>query len=468
MDIFQPFWPDGLTPETVGPELPDPQPANPLDLPAHLEAIGRYLCTLSGDNPRDAAEFDRVWDSVPFDDRQQLSSFLEYWSKVQASPEAGRRRKVEEEKERLEIREVARRERIAERDAYLTSDEGLSEAAARFEADIINLEDIPDPEPLIEGFLYKDTLVRTFGPPKSLKSFVALDMAACVSLGIPWQGQRTVQATVLYIVAEGGRGMRKRRSAWNIHHETEMKVIFYPKPVQIGDPDQMHNMIAYCRLKQIGYVIFDTQARCTQGVNENDNTEMGEIVGALDILKQQTGACVHLVHHSVGNDDSKARGATAFDGAVDTEFLVKRDKKERDKVRLVTKFQKDEEEAEDVYMIATKVGVSLALESDGAGISSGREVDPSSLPPVTDGLLLYLNILTDYSETGITQRDLAKESGRDTSTVSRAVNKLLVHQVIEQRGSRVALTDLGWDVIRWRSRHESPSEVRIATQTMIE
>lgn len=381
--------------------------------------------------------------------------------------EAAFEKAVEGAMQNLAVWDEAKKRRIQERDAYLTSEEGVAESVARVEAET-GIDDIEDLEPLIEGFLYRDTLVRTFGPPKSLKSFVTLDMAACISLGAEWQGQRTVQTAVLYIVAEGGRGMRKRKTAWNMHHEAEMKVTFYKKPVQISDREQMRDIITFCRVKQIGYIIFDTQARCTVGVNENDNTEMGEIVSALDILKQQTGACVHLVHHSVGADDNKARGATAFDGAVDTEFAVKRDKKQKEKVRLVTKFQKDEEEAEDVWMQTVKVGVSLVLDADSTGAGDTRAVDPSSLPPVTEGLHVYLNILTDYSETGTSQREIAKESGKDPSTVSRAVNKLLKYETVEQRGSKLFITDLGWDVLRYHARREPLSSAQIGTQTMIE
>ena len=306
----------------------------------------------------------------------------------------------------------------AERDAYLSSDEGLTDAASRFEEGLTDLDDLPDPEPLIDGFLYRDSLVRTFGPPKSLKSFTTLDMAACISLGIPWQGHRTEQATVLYIVAEGARGVKKRRDAWNEHHDTEMKVIFYPKPVQIADPEQMHNLIAYCRLKQVGYVIFDTQARCTVGVEENDNTEMGQVVAALDILKSRTGACVHLVHHSGGADPKKARGASAFDGAVDAEFYTDRDKTDGKTVKLVTKFQKDTAEAEPVEMAVTEVGNSLVLTPAGGSVdvtaAPGEGEAPAELPHVTDRLMEYLRVLNVYSDLGTSPGDAAQRITDET------------------------------------------------------
>lgn len=340
---------------------------------------------------------------------------------------------------RIEADREARRQLQEKRDAYLSSDEGLAGAAERFESQIVDLDDIPDPEPLIDGFLHRDTLVRTFGPPKSLKSFVTLDMAGCISLGIPWQGNETVQTTVLYIVAEGARGVKKRRAAWNAKHDTEMKVIFFPKPVQIADPEQMHDLIAFCRLKQVGYVVFDTQARCTVGVEENDNTEMGEIVSALDVLKQQTGACVHLVHHSGGSDPKKARGATAFDGAVDAEFYTRRDEKDTSSVRLVTKFQKDIGEADDVDMEAVEVGPSLVLVPAGGSVDIHTAPDagesPAELPTVTPRSMEYLRLLNWYEGTPVGPSDAATQMNQEQGP--KYTNRQLV------RNAWVSLKKLG-------------------------
>lgn len=355
----------------------------------------------------------------------------------------------------------------AEQDAHLSSPEGRAEAAARFEAQIIDLDDLEEPEPVIEGFLNRDSMARTFGPPKSLKSFATLDMAACVSLGIPWQGHPTQQQVVLYVVAEGVRGVKKRRAAWNEHHGTDMKVIFFPKPVQIGDQEAMHDLISFCLVKQVGYVVFDTQARCTVGVNENDNTEMGEIVAGLDILKQQTGACVHLVHHSVGANDDKARGATAWDGAIDTEFVVKRDK-DKGTLKLVTKFQKDDIEADDVFMETREVGSSIVLVPSGSGGEGGPartgEVAPAL---VSDANAFYLEAIRQFGNQVVTVTDVERDFKdrrieRSRSAIKKAFGTLDANGAIQPEGSGtgVRLTQAGLVFSdRWRKqRAETPSD----------
>lgn len=373
----------------------------------------------------------------PFDDPRSVP----FWSPIKPEPPGPTVFDflVKQSEDSILAREQARENIRSRKEEALRSPAGRADAAAAFEAEIIDLDDLEDPEPVIEGFLYRDTLVRTFGPPKSLKSFVTLDMAACVSLGRDWQGHPTHRTVVLYVVAEGARGVKKRRAAWNEHHGAEMEVIFYPKPVQIGDQTQMHRLISFCIIKQVGYVIFDTQARCTVGVNENDNTEMGEIVAALDVLKQQTGACVHLVHHSTGSDADKARGATAWDGAVDAEFRTKRKESEVD---LITKFQKDIGEADDVLLETREVAASLVLSPRGLGTGSGGGAVQPAL--VTEANAFYLRAVREFGDQPVTITDIerefkAKGIKKTRNSIKKAYGVLLAGGALVQTGTGTAV-----------------------------
>jgi len=370
-----------------------------------------------------------------------------------------------------EIRERVKVRLAEKREAQLRSEEHQAELIAAFEGRLVELDDIPDPEPLIDGFLTKDSLARTFGPPKSLKSFCVLDMAACVSLGIPWKGHTTHEVPVLYIVAEGARGMKKRRRAWNTWHERTMNVTFYPEPIQINEFRAMQELIAFCKHREIGYVIFDTQARCTVGVDENSNTEMGQIVRALDVLKQETGACVHVVHHSGAGATDRGRGATAFDGAVDTEFRIEREE-EGDGVSVITRFQKDMIEAEPVDMIACSVEGSLVLTDGGSTLS------PEVIEPIPDVPETHVHVLRslkdDYSQEGATQSEIREElgmqnNGAGRSRVTKIMNRLSEDALVyKNKEKRYFLTKLGHRTLRAASIHEvvSPHAPR-ATLTLL-
>jgi hypothetical protein len=69
---------------------------------------------------------------------------------------------------------------------------------------------LPDPQWLIEGMVEVGAQGVIYGPSGHGKSFVALDWALCVATGKPWSGRPTKKGPAVYVVAEGGRGIKKR------------------------------------------------------------------------------------------------------------------------------------------------------------------------------------------------------------------------------------------------------------------
>lgn len=198
--------------------------------------------------------------------------------------------------------------------------------AALYDTD--GLDSIPAPVPLIPGWLTRDSLARLVGEPGTGKSFVALEWAAVVGTGGMYDGRPAQQGEVLYVVAEGAAGIRKRVRAWELHNKRKMTgVRFYPAPVQImgaGDgtrDDDWSALVAVCRQRRPALIVLDTQSRVTVGVEENSNTEMGRVVDRLEALRQQSGACVLLVHHTSKGGDT-GRGAGVVTGALTSEFML--------------------------------------------------------------------------------------------------------------------------------------------------
>ncbi len=195
------------------------------------------------------------------------------------------------------------------------------------------LEHIPRPRPLIEGLLDLDSESWIIGAPGGFKSFVALDWACHVATGKTWRGQATVKGPVVYVVAEGAKGIRQRVLAWEATYEARADdLLCLPEPVQVkdGDTDKTGKpsrawrvLVEACHRLQPVLIVLDTQARITVGLEENSNTSMGVLVEAVRQLKQATGACVLVVHHT-GRNGEDARGASALDGAQDTEIRVDR------------------------------------------------------------------------------------------------------------------------------------------------
>lgn len=278
------------------------------------------------------------------------------------------------------------------------------------------LRDRPAPTWLVDGLLTLDSASWLIAAPGSYKSFVALDWAGHVAAGRAWMGREVARGGVVYVVAEGVGGMGPRIRAWEQRNgPMDAAVRFLPMPVQIGREDHWAALVEACRRLEPSLILLDTQARITVGLDENDNTAMGEVVEAIERLRRATGACVLLVHHT-GRSGQHARGASAIDGAQDVELRLTRTADRR--VTLV--IDKSKNAADDV-----SVSLELFLcELDGGGTSLvvgaplGTAVDSAPWREgLTDNQAMIMDILHEqFSERGGTQ--------------------VQVHQVLRERGQR--------------------------------
>lgn len=250
--------------------------------------------------------------------------------------------------------------------------------------DTDDLDHIPTLEPIIDDVLYRDTLARMNGESGSFKSFVSLDFAGCVGTGMDWHGRKVQQGLVVYVVAEGLKGVRKRVRAWEQHHDRKMTgVKFLPRPVQVKSPEWAV-LTEACRQLDPALIIVDTQARVTVGVEENSATEMGQIVDRIEALRASCAACVLLVHHS-GVSGERGRGSTSVKGAMQTELSVCRKGKGRDtRVTLKTGKQKDDEELSDLVFAPHIVELNGEADWVGQPITSVVLVPATDQPAVAD------------------------------------------------------------------------------------
>ncbi|NUR03628.1 MAG: AAA family ATPase [Streptomyces sp.] len=237
--------------------------------------------------------------------------------------------------------------------------------------DSSGLDKMPALRPLVGDLLFLNTLSRIVGPSGHFKSFATIDIVGCVGTGMKWHGQHVHQGTAVYLVAEGAEGIRKRVRAWEQHHGLVMdNVLFLPRPVQAMDPEWD---VLTEALRRIGpaLVVVDTQARVTVGVEENSNTEMGRVVQRLDKVREVTGACVLVIHHT-GHVGEHGRGATAVKGALQTELHVskKGDRASNTIVTIKTGKQKDEEEATDLDFGLKVVTIDGEYKPDGRPVTS--------------------------------------------------------------------------------------------------
>ncbi|MFG3189253.1 AAA family ATPase [Streptomyces omiyaensis] len=266
----------------------------------------------------------------------------------------------------------------------LTSEEHFMARVATMESELLDtegLDKIPQLRPLIGDLLHMNTLARIIGPSGTFKSFVLLDMCGHVGTGMRWHGQFVQQGTVVYLVAEGAEGIRKRVRAWEQHHGIRMdNVRFLPRPVQALSPEWEVLTEVMRRLKPV-LIVVDTQARVTVGVEENSNTEMGRVVDRLDRLREATAACVSLVHHT-GHLGEHGRGASAVKGALHSELKISRkgDRLSNYVLTVASGKQKDEDEDAKHLFGMRKVSIDGEFKPDGRPVTSLVLVSADAVP----------------------------------------------------------------------------------------
>jgi hypothetical protein len=325
---------------------------------------------------------------------------------------------------------------------------------ARLRAELVTAEQMaqrPAPVPIVAGLLYRDTLAWMIGKSGSFKSFVALDLAAHVAADKPWAGRRVWGGPVVYLVAEGAGGMPLRARAWReVNGPLPDRLIMLPRAIQVAGPG-WPVFIEACVELSPAMVIVDTQARVTVGVKENDNAEMGQMIEKLAALQRATRACVLIVHH-IGRQGEDARGASAIDGAQDTELKVSRKGGPKElRAVLTTDKQKDAADTGEIDIKAQVI--DLGVDERGEPLSSLVTTpdllgDPFPDAPwradIVPNQALILDVLREmFSETGGTDaqvRVVVRERGlRDqkwlNSQFRAAWNRLLQKDLIERVGN---------------------------------
>lgn len=253
---------------------------------------------------------------------------------------------------------------------------------------------LPNPQPLIRDWLDLDSESWLIAPPGGFKSFIALDMAAHVSNGRPWRGHPVHQGRVVYLVAEGSKGVKLRMQAWEAEYGERIKdLLVYPEAIQVApdsrDKPDLPGMkwrvfVEACRRLKPAMVVLDTQARITAGLEENSAGQMGVLFRAVTMVREATGACVLVVHH-IGRNGGDARGTSAIDAAQDGEIRVDRaaDKKSLTATISMDKYKDGPEDGNmPIQMVVKDLGVCPVTDRPLTSLAV-RKMDPFATAETT-------------------------------------------------------------------------------------
>lgn len=188
------------------------------------------------------------------------------------------------------------------------------------------------PEWMIDGVAETDSFCVLFGDPESGKSFMAMDWACCVAVGMPWKGKSVKHGPVLYINGEGHNGVNRRLTAWSIANKFDLrKAPFYLSSCTTALTDEMSRVefeaVVADFIQQHGQpamVVIDTLARNFGPGDENSTQDMQRAVDTIDAIRALTHAWIVAIHHSGHGDKTRARGSIVLRGAADTEYRMGR------------------------------------------------------------------------------------------------------------------------------------------------
>ncbi|QZP07788.1 AAA family ATPase [Caenibius sp. WL] len=269
-------------------------------------------------------------------------------------------------------------------------DDVETEEAGREEADSIfplldfdEIDRLPPPTWLVHEMIAEQGLSVIYGDPGAGKSFIALDMALRVAIGMGWHGTQSMQTGVLYIAGEGSAGLAKRIKGWKREHGLEgadAPFLLLPIAVQLLDEKHRAKLVrtidaAIARAGfKIGLIVIDTVSRALAGADENGQESMSAFVAACDEIKLHTGGAVIGVHHSGKDKEKGMRGSTVLLGGCDASIRIS---KSDEIVTLKTEKQKDAEEAEPIYMRMKKVTWAQGLEEEQSTLVPFRSEAPA-------------------------------------------------------------------------------------------
>lgn len=306
------------------------------------------------------------------------------------------------------------------------------------------MSDMRPPSWLIQKWIARDSLVHIIGAPGEGKTHIALDMAMCLATGKAWRGMRVKPSRVAFMVAEGAAGLGQRRKAWcieandskdaaDLREDDGPGIVFIPFPVQVADRAGWDLFsLAMARLK-VDFIVLDTQARITVGLEENSAKEMGLFVEQAENLRRLTSATVAVVHHK-NKAGMSARGSGALLGAVSTEISVSRS---QDLVTAQVTKQKDDE---------APSPVTLRLKTVKTGYRPGEQHGWFSSP----GEDISAAILVDQDEAQA--REWSKMSAK--ATIMHIIAELFpsgggtkaeIHGVARERGMAKPSFYRAWD-----------------------
>lgn len=299
---------------------------------------------------------------------------------------------------------------------------------------------LPPVQWLMDPLIPREGFVGLCGAPGDGKSFVALDWAMCIAEGRPWLGvYPTKQCPVVYVAAEGGRGIQQRVRAWMEHYGyTNLPAMYFLlSPLYIREEGTVEAFLDTLEDKQIwpGLIVLDTLSRSFGGGEENASADMGHFVDMMTKLAQGRRMAALIVHH-MNALGTRERGSTAFRGAADAMFLCKADKDKESgrilSIELKNDKQKDAAESPSIWLRPMENGPKQSLIMELSDPPMAKTRSPKEPTPMRAQDMLAL---LAAAEDGLTWGEWRMGTGIAKPLFNRRLHVLVENsQVMKENG----------------------------------
>ena len=198
-------------------------------------------------------------------------------------------------------------------------------------------ETLPKGDWLLRPYLERNAIAICYGDFGTYKSFLALDWALRVAIGIPAIGSGYFRepAPVVVMYAEG-RGLAKRLGAWWLptYPDRDWQDVLRDVPLQIiehavnlSDAANAHQLVAAAEGLGItpALVVIDTLSRNSNGDVESSTGDASAYLANLDQHLRAKFRCAILLVHHVGHvEKGRIRGPIVLAANTDTLIRVER------------------------------------------------------------------------------------------------------------------------------------------------
>lgn len=181
-----------------------------------------------------------------------------------------------------------------------------------------DLRNLPATQWIVKHVVPTHGVGAIFGPSQAGKTFLALDLGARISHGMPWFGRKVRSCPVIYVPYEGRGGMLKRSAAWSTEHQRDTGIFYLMDGMNLLDEDQVTELIDQVRRKRWNapvVVFIDTLAQASAGLDEN-SSEMSKVLAVGQRIAAALGVVI-FVHHAGHSDSDRMRGWSGLPAAMD-------------------------------------------------------------------------------------------------------------------------------------------------------